>query len=168
MKKTSVMIYGAGAVGVAVGASLYSEGFKVCFFARTATAKAINKGGVARLGIMDEKRAPSGEVTAYTDLSDAPDGSVDFVLVCTKTTANADAAENLNKHRNILSNNCKIVIVQNGWGNDEPFLKYFDKSMIFRARVLTGFIRDERNVSHITAHAAPVFLGSLYETTLMF
>ncbi len=162
MKQISVMIYGAGAIGVAIGASLYSEGLKVCFFAREATAKAINEGGVLRKGLFGEKRIPAGETCAYLDLAKVPFGSVDFILVCTKTTANKDTAKNLYENREILSENGKIVILQNGWGNDEPFLEYFDKNTIFQARVITGFAREERNVSRITVHTAPLLFGSLY------
>ena len=162
MKQTSVMVYGAGAIGIAIGASLYSEGLKVSFFAREATAKAINEGGVLRKGLFGEKKAPAGEVKAYSDLAEVPEGSFDFILVSTKTTANRDAAKNLYEHRNILKENGRIVILQNGWGNDEPFLEYFDKDTIFQARVITGFTREERNVSRITVHTAPILFGSLY------
>ncbi len=52
--------------------------------------------------------------------------------------------------------------MQNGWGNDAPYLRYFAKTQVCSARVITGFQRTAPNVSHITVHTAPILLGNLY------
>ena len=35
----------------------------------------------------------------------------------------------------------KLVIIQNGWGNDQEYRKYFDKEQVCSARIITGFQR---------------------------
>ena len=160
--KTGVLIYGAGAIGIAIGASLYSQGMTVDYLAREATAKAINEDGVHRTGIFGEIHVPAGEIRAYTKLSDINGKKYDFIIITTKTLANAEAAADLSENRGIFAENAKIVIMQNGWGNDVPFMKYFDEDTVYQVRVITGFTRDKRSESRITVHTAPLLFGSLY------
>jgi 2-dehydropantoate 2-reductase len=76
--------------------------------------------------------------------------------------ANAQIAELLWKNQAILKSDAKIVILQNGWGNDSAYLANFPKEQVCSGRVITGFQRLEPNVSQITVHTAPVLLGNLY------
>ncbi|MCD8332907.1 MAG: 2-dehydropantoate 2-reductase [Clostridiales bacterium] len=156
------LIIGAGAIGIAMGASLYSQGMEVTFFARENTGKAIREGGVRRTGLFGEIAVPAGEIAVIEDLADLADYSIDYVLVCTKTLANADVAAKLADQREKRKVDGKIVIMQNGWGNDVPFRAYFSEEEIYQARVITGFSRTAPNVSNITVHTAPILLGSLY------
>lgn len=88
--------------------------------------------------------------------------SYDYILVCTKAMFNEIIATDIYNNRSILSDSGKIVIFQNGWGNDEPFLKYFGTDKVFNARVITGFTRPERHTSEVTVHASPVLIGNLH------
>lgn len=89
------------------------------------------------------------------------DNCYDYIFITSKTTANADIAKNLNRFRSILKNDFKIIIFQNGFGNDSEYLKYFDKTEVFCARVITGFTRPERHISEVTVYTEPILLGSL-------
>ncbi len=156
-----VLIIGAGAVGVAMAASFGSQGIDTAVIARGETAEAIRSGGAARTGLFGEKRAESGSVRVYTDYG-IENGGFDYIIVSAKTTANDEIAEKLSVHRRIMGVECRIVIFQNGWGNNEAYLKYFDKSLLYNARIITGFEREKPNVSRVTVHTAPVLFGSLY------
>ncbi|MCD7982456.1 MAG: 2-dehydropantoate 2-reductase [Clostridiales bacterium] len=157
-----VLIIGAGSIGIALGASLHSQGMRITYLAREHTKKAIDLNGIKRTGLFGEITAAAGEITAVSSLSELPAHSVGYALVCTKTTANDAVAATLSEHRGCLSENAKIVILQNGWGNDQPFLPYFSEDQIYQARVITGFARTAPNISNITVHTAPILFGSLY------
>lgn len=60
-----------------------------------------------------------------------------------------------------MKNDFTILICQNGFGNDEAYLKYFKTSEVYCARIITGFARPERNISEITVYTEPMLLGSL-------
>ena len=156
----NILIEGAGAIGIALGASMISQNANVSFYASQRTADKLTE-GIKRIGIFNHLSFSPDSYDVYTDYNDLPEDSFDFVFVCSKTIANEDISNNLNEHRSILKEGAKIIIFQNGFGNDEPYLRYFDKDEVFCARVITGFSRPERNISEVTVHTEPILLGSL-------
>ena len=161
MSKYSVLIIGAGAVGVAMAASLASEGMDVAVLSASPTADSIEKNGVKRCGIFSEITIPAGVVKVYRTYEEIKTG-FNYVIISSKTMANAEIAAKLAANRDIIAENGKIVIFQNGWGNNDEYLKYFDKSEIYNARIITGFQRVTPENSKVTVHTAPILLGSLY------
>ena len=156
-----VLIIGAGAVGVAAAASLGSQGFDVAVMARGVTADCISRDGVVRKGIFGEISLSSEKIRVYTGYDGIAE-KFDYVIVSAKTTANGAISGELAAHREIMGGDCKIVLFQNGWGNNDAYLEYFDRAVIYNARIITGFEREAPNVSRVTVHTAPVLLGSLY------
>lgn len=157
----NILIAGAGAVGIALGASMLSQGENVSFLAGGKTYEAINYNGIERTGIFSHLKFSSDSFDCINDLKFASDNEFDYVFVASKTLANSDIAFKLHTYKNCLKKGAVIIIFQNGYGNDSPYLKYFDASQVFCARVITGFRRPERNISEITVHTAPILLGSL-------
>lgn len=157
-----VLIVGAGAIGVAMGATLYSAGCEVSVCARGGTGQAIAAGGLHRRGLFGDVDVPAGAVTVSGDYGDFPSGGFDYILISVKTMANPSVSDELAAHRDILKPQGKLVILQNGWGNDQAYLRRFPKEQVCSARVITGFQRAEPNVSRVTVHTAPVLLGNLY------
>lgn len=155
------LICGSGAIGIAIGASLIDSGVETTFFAKGKTKDAILNGGIKRIGLFKEITIPKENVQVFDKYNTIND-SFDYIIISSKTTSNEDIALNLDKNRNLLKDNGKIVIFQNGWHTDKEFLKYFTKEQVYSARIITGFERTERNISKITVHADPVFIGSLY------
>ena len=156
----NILVVGSGAIGIALGASMISQGFNVSFYAREKTGKAL-KEGIERTGLFKNIKIPASQYEVYTNYEDIPDDEFDYVFVCSKTIANEDIAVKLNENKRILKDDFRIIIFQNGFGNDEEYLKYFSKNNVFCARVITGFSRPEPNVSEITVHTEPILLGSL-------
>lgn len=155
-----VLIIGAGAVGVGTAASLGSQGFDIAVIARGETAESIRSGGAVRTGIFGRVSADADSIRVYTGYDF--DGTFDYIIVSAKTMANEEIAKELDGHRKLMGADCKIVLFQNGWGNNEAYLKYFDKSVLYNARIITGFEKEKPNVSRVTVHTAPILLGSLY------
>ncbi len=157
----NILINGTGAVGIGLGASMISQGADVSFFAREETAKAMKENGVERTGLFKHWKFSPDRLEVYTDYNEIPKDEFDFVLIASKTIANDDISQKLNEHRDILKKDAKIIIFQNGFANDEPYLRFFSKNQVFCARVITGFKRPERHISEITVHTEPILLGSL-------
>ncbi len=157
------LIVGAGAIGVALGATLLSAGSRVSFYARGSTLEAIRNEGIRRTGLFGDLDFPAPALDYVSDrYEDFPEAYYDYILICTKTMANGAVSDQLAAHRRILKPEGKLVILQNGWGNDAAYLRNFSKEQVCSARVITGFQRTAPNVSNVTVHTAPILLGSLY------
>ena len=157
----NILIIGAGAVGIGLAASVKSQGADISIFARGKTAQAIRENGIERCGLFEHYSFASEEISVYEDYKSIESDSFEYIFITSKTTANADIAHNLNENRQILKENGKIIIFQNGFGNDEYFLEYFSKKEVFSARVITGFTRPERHISEVTVYTEPILIGSL-------
>ena len=157
----NILIIGAGAVGIGLAASVKSQGADISIFARGKTAQAIRENGIERCGLFEHYSFASEEISVYEDYKSIESDSFEYIFITSKTTANADIAHNLNENRHILKENGKIIIFQNGFGNDEYFLEYFSEKEVFSARVITGFTRPERHISEVTVYTEPILIGSL-------
>lgn len=158
----NLLIVGAGAIGVAMGATLHEAGHQVSVYARGTTRDAIAAGGLHRRGLFGNLDVSAKELAVRDNLGDFGDNCFDFVLICVKTMANPQIARLLWEHRGILKSTGKLVILQNGWGNDTAYRSYFSKEQVCSGRVITGFQRLEPNVSQVTVYTSPVLLGNLY------
>lgn len=155
----NILVIGAGGVGIGLAASVASQKADVHIFARCETAKAIRENGIKRTGLFTHHEIKN--VPVYERYDEIPKNTYDYIFICSKTTANEEIAENLNLHKDILKDNSKIIIFQNGFGNDEEYLKYFSSKEVFCARVITGFTRPERHISEVTVYTEPILIGSL-------
>ncbi len=156
-----ILVIGAGGVGIGIASSVASQGADVSIYARGETARAIRENGIRRCGLFTHYEIT--DVPVYESYDEIPKGAFDYIFIASKTTANEDIADNLNKHRDILKDSTKIIIFQNGFGNDEPYLKHFTQKQVFCARVITGFTRPERHISEVTVYTEPILLGSLHK-----
>lgn len=157
----NVLIIGAGGVGIGLAASMLGQNAEVSIFARGETAKAIRKNGIRRCGLFTHYSFSPDLIEVYEDYGEIPKDAFDYIFICSKTVANDDISKRLCENKNILKNQGKIIIFQNGFGNDEPYLRFFDKSRVFCARVITGFARHERYISEVTVYTEPILIGSL-------
>lgn len=157
-----VLIIGAGAIGIAIGASLESQGAAVDFLARGATLEAIRTGGVGRTGLFGDYSCPAERIGAFGTYGELPEHTYDYVIISAKTMANQEISKAFWNARACMKPSAKLIIMQNGWGNDVPYLEYFPKEQVYNARVITGFQRTSPNISNITVHTAPILLGSLH------
>ena len=154
----NILIIGAGSVGIELATSVASQGLYISIYARGKTANAIRKNGIKRTGLFEHHTIK--DVPVYETYEEIPKKHFDYIFIASKTTANDDISENLNRNRDILKDTTKIIIFQNGFGNDEPYLKYFTKKQVFCGRVITGASRPERHISEVTIHT-DILLGSL-------
>lgn len=154
----NVLVIGAGGVGIELATSVAKQGANVSIYARGKTAKAIRENGIERTGLFEHYVIH--DVQVYETYEEIPKKHFDYIFIAAKTTANDDIAENLNRNRDILKPTTRIIIFQNGFGNDEPYLRYFTSEQVFCGRVITGASRPERHISEVTIHT-DILLGSL-------
>jgi 2-dehydropantoate 2-reductase len=156
------LIYGGGAVGLGLASCLLKSKARVDVIARKDTVLCLRKDGLARTGIFGDYRASPSTFDSCSSLDDFGSQIYDFILVCTKSFDSFEAAKDLSEHGGLLGEKTKIVLFQNGWGNAEVFLSFFDKEAIYNARVITGFQRHRKNAVAITVHADSIHVGSLF------
>jgi 2-dehydropantoate 2-reductase len=157
----NILVIGAGGVGIGLASSMLSQNTDVSIFARGETATAIRKNGIKRCGLFKHYSFTSDEIRVFETYEEMPRNFFDYVFITSKTTANDDISRKLDENREIMKENSRIIIFQNGFGNDEPYLKFFDKTEVFSARVITGFRRHERHISEVTVYTEPILIGSL-------
>jgi 2-dehydropantoate 2-reductase len=162
----NILIIGSGSVGIGLGSSLLSQNANISFLASSETSRKMKEDGIKRTGLFTNYSFKPEEFNIYESYDEIPKNSFDYLLVCSKTTANKDISAKLDKHRDILKDDFKILICQNGFGNDEEYLKYFKTDEIFCARIITGFTRPERNISEVTVYTEPILLGSLQDENI--
>ena len=160
------LLYGSGAVGIGIAAALMDSGWEVDIKASGETRNAICRNGIRRTGLFREISISPDQFDVYENLSDIRQAMYDYVLICTKAMFNEQTAQDLHDCEDLLQPDGKIVIFQNGWGTDEPYLKHFAAYKVYNARVITGFTRPQRYISEVTVHASPVLIGSLHNQPL--
>ncbi|WP_035586896.1 ketopantoate reductase family protein [Hippea jasoniae] len=162
MADLRVVVVGAGGVGLSLGGFLLKAGYNVSFVATKRTAEILKKNGFKISGIFGKMEFRDVDIIDYDSIS-----KPDYVLICTKTTANEQIADNLCRIKNRLSNS-KLVVVQNGWGNAEKFLGCFEEERVFAARIITGFYRKALNEIEITVHADDMVVGNIFKKEISF
>lgn len=157
-----VLIIGAGALGIAVGASLKDGGADVDFLVRGETKTAIEKNGISRTGFFKDIKIETGQVGTYESYEKLPKLNYDYVVISTKTLSNGEISSSLYDNSSCMKPDCKIIFMQNGMGYEEDFLNRFDRKDIFHSRVISGFKKNAKNESEITVHQAPILIGTVY------
>lgn len=155
-----ILLVGCGAVGLGIAAALYAAGECPDLIAQGETYSAIKNGGIARRGIFENVTVPKEQVRIFETVQEAGIG-YDFVIVCCKTTVSEKVAEQLVAQPDLLAKDGRIVLFQNGFEIEQPFLRYFDVKLLCAGSIITGFSRPRRNESVVTVHSAPAYIGAI-------
>lgn len=156
-------IWGAGAVGIGLANVLARPGERVRLIVRDPTTRAaLERHGIRRTGIFGPRDAPPEQIWLEGDPRALAETPPDWLLVCTKAFSTESVARTLVDFAPALTSHTRLLLCQNGWGNEAPFRSFWPSSRLFHARVITGFQRHRPHEIEITAHAAPVALGSVF------
>ncbi len=149
------LVYGAGALGQALGCMLARAGHDVDLVLRRRFIEALTKDGLRVSGIFGDFAARPAMLGLLEDISEAH-GLYDFILVTTKAydTGRAVAAV-----ASLPGCRCPVVSMQNGCGNVEQLLERFGPKRSLAARVITGFEIIVPGHVRITVSADAVHLG---------
>ena len=160
------LIYGGGAVGLGLASCLLKSKAQVDIITREKTVRSLQTQGLVRTGIFGDYNADPSAFGSFTLLDELPKIVYDYILVCTKSFDSYRAAQDIYEHKSLFDKNMRIVLFQNGWGNAEAFISFFDKPIIYTARVITGFQRHRPNEVAVTVHADSIHIGSLFGADL--
>ncbi len=155
-------VWGAGSVGLGLATTLAVVDEPLLLIGRdAATADAIAREGLKRTGLFGERVVPPEWLRITDDPEVLKENPPDWLLICTKAFGSAAVARTLQPFASALPKT-KLLICQNGWGNEAPFLSFWPEERLFHARVITGFHRRSHRCVEITAHASPIALGSVF------
>lgn len=159
----STAIIGAGAVGLALGSCLYAAGERIRYVVRPRSGPhPLEAQGIDRRGLFGDARVPATHTHVSSSLAQLPDLEVDTLLVCTKSTANAEVVKEIAAIWPRFAHPPAVVICQNGWGNAEVFAEAIEPKKVASASILTGFRRIQDHAVEVTVHAKAIQVGSLY------
>jgi len=110
---SEVLVYGAGAIGLYIGARLAASGVRVHFVGRAPIVERITGSGLDLVDLVGKRtHLAAGEVGASTALEGT--ASVDLVLLTVKGPATEQAAQDLARH---LAPGTPLISFQNGIDN---------------------------------------------------
>ena len=159
-----VCIIGAGSVGLGLAAFLLNAGWDVCFITRKGKSDDLKR-GFRVYGLFGDFEFSASEYCVSEDYISCE--RCDYILITTKSYANREIAESLNRIKDKIESS-KIVVAQNGWGNSEIFKEFFGKEKVYTARIITGFEREKPNLAKITVHADEMVIGNIFDKMLSF
>lgn len=158
-----IAIWGVGAVGIGLASALARPGEKLQLIGRDPkTLETLADRGITREGKLGRRHVPADQLLLCPEARDLTHTSPDWLLVCTKAHASLEVARALEPLAQKIGPSTRLVLCQNGWGNEKPFLPFWPTERLFHGRVITGFIRRRLDVVEVTAHAAPIAFGSLF------
>jgi 2-dehydropantoate 2-reductase len=151
------LIYGAGALGQALGCMLASDGNRVTLVLRDRFADVIKTHGLSVTGIFGDYHVEADALHLNSSITGTEGSHYDAVLLTTKSYDTRAAAEDL---ATLLNSSCPVVSMQNGCGNIEQLIELFGPERSFGARVITGFEIASPGRVRITVSADAVHLGA--------
>ena len=147
------LVFGAGALGQALGCMLAMAGHDVDLVLRRRFIEDLEKEGLRVSGVFGDFAVPPARLGLLEETSGA---GYDFILITTKAydTGRAFAAV-----ASLPDCRCPVVSMQNGCGNVEQLLERFGPERSLAARVITGFEIIAPGHIRITVSADAVHLG---------
>ena len=155
-----ILVYGAGALGQAVGCMLAAAGIQVDLVLRRRFAQAIRRDGLSVTGIFGDFRIQADEIGLHVDLDSLLAETFDFAIITTKSYDTATAVADLAR---ISNQSFTVVSMQNGCGNLEQIVDCFGLERSLGARVITGFEIQRPGLVKITVTADDVHIGGYEE-----
>ncbi len=151
-----ILIYGAGALGQAIGCMLAADGHRVGLVLRPRFIDAIQSNGLEVNGIFGEYRASGEQLELYTSLKGRNGSGYDMILITTKTY---DTDKAISDIISLYQCYCPVVSLQNGCGNLEKLEERLGRERSLAGRVITGFEIEQPGRVKITVSADAVHIG---------
>ncbi|WP_051305867.1 ketopantoate reductase family protein [Desulfogranum mediterraneum] len=150
------LIYGAGALGQAVGCMLAAAGHQVDLVLRERFKTILGQQGLEVTGIFGDYRVGPEQLGLFTGLAEISQSDHDYLLLTTKTYDTPSAIAAITGLSGFAG---QVVSLQNGCGNIEQLEAAFGPERTLGGRVITGFEIDCPGTVRITVSADDVHLG---------
>ncbi len=155
-----ILVFGAGAVGQAVGCMLANAGHAVDLVLRERYIERIRAQGLSVSGIFGEYAVPQNGIGAFSSIEDVAGNAYDFALITAKSFDTDGAVEALSS---LHQQDFIAVSMQNGCGNIEKVERRFGRDRTLGGRVITGFEIVSPGHVKITVTADAVHIGGTVE-----
>jgi len=163
-----IAIWGAGAVGLGLASALARANERLRILGRDSeTLSNLRAHGIHRTGLFGDRQIPPDQLAIEDSPRSLAEDPPDWLLVCTKAYSSGEIARALEAVAvdGQRMSRTRLLLCQNGWGNEIPFLHFWPTERLFHARIITGFHRRSPHEVEITAHASPIALGSIFGIT---
>jgi 2-dehydropantoate 2-reductase len=161
-----IAIWGAGAVGLGLASALARANESLRILGRDSeTLSDVQTHGIHRTGLFGARHVPPEQLAIESSPRTLAEDPPDWLLVCTKAYSSAEIARTLEPVARESMTRTQLLLCQNGWGNEIPFLHFWPPERLFHARIITGFHRRSPHEVEITAHASPIALGNIFGIT---
>lgn len=157
------LIFGAGALGQAMGCMLSASGHQVDLVIRKRFIATIAESGLRVTGIFGDYEADRNNLHLLEEIDSERGVLYDTALITTKSYDTKSAIMAISSLNGFGG---PVVSVQNGCGNIEQVMERFGPERAFGARVITGFEIKNPGLVHITVSADDVHVGSSVAGTL--
>ena len=151
------LIYGAGALGQAIGCLLAAQGHSVSLVIRERFIDSIHKSGLSVTGIYGDFHVGGTSLGLSPSLDTFVAHDFDYILITTKSYGTAQAVSEISR---LESCSCPVVSMQNGCGNVEQVIRQFGADRSLGARVITGFEIQQPALIKITVSADNIHIGA--------
>lgn len=155
-----LLIFGAGAVGQAVGCMLAADGHDVDMIVRERFLAELRSQGLNVTGIFGDYHAGPEEINVYSGIENVVNNLYDYALITTKSYDTKTAVTCLGK---VLNQDFTAVTMQNGCGNFEAVVESFGEERSLGGRVITGFEIESLGLIRITVTADDIHIGGYCE-----
>nr|WP_321465649.1 ketopantoate reductase family protein [uncultured Desulfobulbus sp.] len=151
-----ILIYGAGALGQAIGCMLAADGHRVGLVLRPRFVETIAADGLEVRGIFGDYRVTGDQLELFTSLKGRSGSGYDMIIITTKTY---DTDRAISDIVGLYQCYCPVVSLQNGCGNLEKLEERLGRERSLAGRVITGFEIDRPGRVKITVSADKVHIG---------
>ncbi len=151
-----VLVYGAGAMGQAMGCMLAADGHQVELVLRPRFIEAINSLGLEVTGIFGDYHVSADQLKMHASIRGQSGARYDLILLTTKAYDTDQAIDDIASMSRCY---CPVVSLQNGCGNLEKLEERLGPERSLAGRVITGFAIDQPGRVRITVSADKVHIG---------
>jgi 2-dehydropantoate 2-reductase len=151
-----ILIYGAGALGQAIGCMLAADGHQVGLLLRPRFVGVLKTGGLEVNGIFGDYQVNGDRLELLTSLRGRNGAAYDMILLTTKTYDTDKAIADI---ATLSQCYCPVVSLQNGCGNLEKLEERLGRERSLAGRVITGFEIEQPGRVKITVSADAVHIG---------
>lgn len=151
-----ILIYGAGALGQAIGCMLAADGHRISLLLRPRFVDILQAKGLEVTGIFGDYHIDGEQLQLLTSLRGQSGSAFDLILLTTKTYDTDKAIDDILRLSQCY---CPVVSLQNGCGNLEKLEERLGRERSLAGRVITGFEIKEPGCVTITVSADAVHIG---------
>lgn len=156
MKKLTILVVGAGAVGSVVGGMLAKAGHQVSMLGRQPHMQAIAQRGLEISGVMGKHKVRN--IATYTSAADIPQQHFDLILTTTKSYDTEQAVREVVR---LISPDSLLISLQNGLGNMEIIADFVGTERTLGVSVMFGAVIKAPGIVEVTANPESLKLGSI-------